>query len=87
MYKNKELLNILDIMNDYPDIVPENLKSKIKCAVSVKKPPKISMKDKEILANLYAKSIRSDKVYELGQKALEEILGIPRFEKSSRAFS
>lgn len=81
MYKNKELLNILDIMNDYPDIVPENLKSKIKCAVSVKKPPKISMKDKEILDNLYAKSIRSDKVYELGQKALEEILGIPRFEK------
>ena len=25
MYKNKELLNILDIMSDYPDIVPENV--------------------------------------------------------------
>ena len=35
MYKNKELLNILDIMSDYSDIVPENLKSKIKSAISV----------------------------------------------------
>lgn len=35
MYKNKELLNILDIMSDYPDIVPENLKSKI----IIKSPP------------------------------------------------
>lgn len=81
MYKNKELMSILDIMNDYPDIVPANLKSKIKCAISVKKPPKISMKEKEVLANLYAEIIRSDKVYLLGQKALEEILGIPRFEE------
>lgn len=81
MYKKKELLSILDIVNDYPEEATSQLKDTLKNMIAVpRKNPKFSKSEKEILRLLYYKIIYSNKIYEPGRTALEQILQISRIE-------
>lgn len=81
MYKKKDLMSILDIMNDYPKAATLQLKDSLKDMIEhPRKNPKFSKSEKDVLRLLYYKIIYSDKKYEPGQMALEQILQISRIE-------
>ena len=81
MYKKKDLMSILDIVNDYPKAATLQLKDSLKDMIEhPRKNPKFSKSEKDVLRLLYYKIIYSDKKYEPGQTALEQILQISRIE-------
>lgn len=53
MYKKKELLGILEICKDHPEIDTRCLQQKIKNGLNAKKPPKLNTKDKDAMKKLY----------------------------------
>lgn len=81
MYKKKDLMSILDIVNDYPKAATLQLEDSLKDMIEhPRKNPKFSKSEKDVLRLLYYKIIYSDKKYEPGQTALEQILQISRIE-------
>lgn len=81
MYKKNDLMSILDIVNDYPEDATMGLKDSLKDMIAhPRKNPKFSRSEQDTLRILYYKIIYSDKKYEPGQTALEQILQISRIE-------
>jgi len=81
MYKKKDLMSILDIVNDYPKAATLQLRNSLEDMIAhPRKNPKFSKSEKDVLRLLYYKIIYSDKKYEPGQTALEQILQISRIE-------
>lgn len=81
MYKKKDLMSILDIVNDYPKAAAMQLRNSLEDMIAhPRKNPKFSKSEKDVLRLLYYKIIYSDKKYEPGQTALEQILQISRIE-------
>ena len=73
MYKKKELLGILEICKDHPEIDTRCLQQKIKNGLNVKKPPKLNTKDKEAMAKLYDICIHNGTLQYPARKAMERI--------------
>lgn len=81
MYKKKDLMSILDIVNDYPKAATLQLRNSLEDMIAhPRKNPKFSKSEKDVLRLLYYKIIYSDKKYEPEQTALEQILQISRIE-------
>lgn len=81
MYKKKDLMSILDIVNDYPKATTLQLRNSLEDMIAhPRKNPKFSKSEKDVLRLLYYKIIYSDKKYEPEQTALEQILQISRIE-------
>ena len=81
MYKKKDLMSILDIVNDYPKAATLQLRNSLEDMIAhPRKNPKFSKSEKDVLRLLYYKINYSDKKYEPEQTALEQILQISRIE-------
>ena len=61
MYKKKDLMSILDIVNDYPKAATLQLRDSLKDMIEhPRKNPKFSKSEKDVLRLLYYKIIYSD---------------------------
>ena len=80
MYKKKELLGILKICKDHPEIDTRCLQDKIKNGLNAKKPPKLNTKDKEAMKELYDACIHNELFQDPARRAMEQILRISRIE-------
>lgn len=72
MYKKKELLGILEICDNNPEIDTRCLQEKIRNGLNVKKPPKLNTKDKEVMAKLYDICIHNGTLQYPARKAMEQ---------------
>ena len=80
MYKKKELLGILKVCENNPEIDTRCLQEKIKNGLNTKKPPKLNTKDKEVMAKLYDICIHNGTLQYPARKAMEQILGYSSIE-------
>ena len=80
MYKKKELLGILEICKDHPEIDTRCLQQKIKNGLNVKKPPKLNTKNKEAMKALYDACVYDEAFQYPVKRAMEQILAISRIE-------
>lgn len=71
MYKKKDLMSILDIVNDYPKAATLQLEDSLKDMIEhPRKNPKFSKSEKDVLRLLYYKIIYSDKNTNLDRRLL-----------------
>ena len=72
MYKKKELLGILKVCENNPEIDTRCLQEKIKNGLNTKKPPKLNAKNKEVMAKLYDVCIHNGTLQYPARKAMEQ---------------